>query len=43
MLIKNKDKDRYFETLEKSQLSGDEMYFLKWFMKYYIKMNKKYL
>ena len=43
MLIKNIDKNGYFESLEKSQLNNDEMYFLKWFMRYYIKMNKKYL
>lgn len=43
MLIKNIDKKGYYKSLEKSQLNNDEIYFLKWFMKYYIKMNKKYL
>ncbi len=44
MLIKSQDKNRYFESLEKSQLNNDdEIYFLKWFMKYYITDNKKYL
>ncbi len=43
MLIRNRDKNGCFESLEKSQLNNDEMYFLKWFMRYYIKKNKKYL
>ena len=42
MLIKNTDKRAYFKSLEKSQLNNDEIYFLKWFMKYYIKANKQY-
>ncbi len=43
MLIKNNDRRQYFKSLEKSQLKHDEIYFLKWFMKYYIKENKQYL
>jgi len=43
MQIKNNDKRSYFKSLEKSQLKNDEIYFLKWFMKYYIKSNNKYL
>ena len=43
MLIKNLDKKGYFKSLEKSSMKNDPMYFLKWFMKYYIKNNKKYL
>ena len=43
MLIKNTDKRAYFKSLEKSQLNHDEIHFLKWFMKYYIKENKQYL
>lgn len=43
MLIKNIDRGRYFKSLERSQLSDDVMYFLKWFMRYYIRSNRKYL
>lgn len=43
MLIKNLDKRGYFKSLEKSSMKNDSMYFLKWFMKYYIKSNKKYM
>ena len=43
MLIKNTDKRAYFRSLEKSQLNQDEIHFLKWFMKYYIKENKQFL
>lgn len=43
MQIENNDKRAYFKSLEKSQLKNDEIYFLKWFMKYYIKSNRKYL
>ncbi len=43
MLIKNNDRRSYFKALEKSQLNDDEIHFLKWFMKYYIKINKEYL
>lgn len=42
-LIKNTDKKAYFKSLAKSQINHDEIYFLKWFMKYYIKENKRYL
>lgn len=43
MLIKNNDRRAYFKALEKSQLQKDEIHFLKWFMRYYIKSNKQYL
>ena len=43
MLIKNNDRRSYFRGLEKSQLNDDEIHFLKWFMKYYIKANQKFL
>lgn len=43
MLIKNLDKKGYFKSLEKSSMKNDSIYFLKWFMRYYIKNNKKYL
>lgn len=43
LLIKNSDRRQYFKSLEKSQLNHDEIHFLKWFMKYYIKENKQYL
>ena len=43
MQIENNDKRSYFKSLEKSQLKNDEIFFLKWFMKYYIKSHKKYL
>ena len=43
MLIKNMDKRAYFKSLERSQLEQNEIHFLKWFMKYYIKENKQYL
>ena len=43
LLIKNTDRRPYFKSLEKSQLNHDEIHFLKWFMKYYIKENKQYL
>ena len=41
ILIKNSDRVEYF-ALQRSQLANDEIYFLKWFMRYYIKANKKY-
>ncbi len=41
--IESRDKRSYFKSLEKSQTNNNEMYFLKWFMKYYIKSNKRYL
>ena len=43
MLIKNIDRKAYFKSLERSSLEKDSIHFLKWFMKYYIKSNKKYL
>ncbi|MBS1268493.1 MAG: hypothetical protein MAG458_01222 [Nitrosopumilus sp.] len=43
LLIKNSERRAYFKSLEKSQLKKDEIHFLKWFMKYYIKANKQYL
>ena len=43
MLIKNLDKKGYFKSLERTNLKNNSMYFQKWFMKYYIKNNKKYL
>ena len=43
LMIKNTDRRPYFKSLEKSQLNHDEIHFLKWFMKYYIKENKQYL
>lgn len=43
MQIKNNDRRAYFKALEKSQIKKDEIHFLKWFVKYYIKSNKKYL
>ena len=42
MLIQNKDRKAYFKSLERSQLENNPIHFLKWFMKYYIKSNKKY-
>jgi Fic family protein len=41
LLIKNTDRKAYFKALERSQLSNDDIYFKKWFMKYYIKANTK--
>jgi Fic family protein len=43
MQIKNNDRRTYFKALEKSQIERDEIHFLKWFMRYYIKSNRKYL
>ena len=43
LIIKNSDRRAYFKSLEKSQLRKDDIYFRKWFMKYYIKANRKYL
>lgn len=43
MLIKNRDRAGYFRSLQRSQLADDEMHFLKWFMRYYIKNNQRYL
>ncbi len=41
LLIKNTDRKGYFKALEKSQLEDNDIHFKKWFMKYYIKTNKK--
>ncbi len=41
LLIKNTDKKAYFTALERSQLSNNDIYFKKWFMRYYIKANIK--
>ena len=43
MLIKNIDRKAYFKSLERSNLEKDSIHFLKWFMRYYFKSNKKYL
>ena len=43
MQIQNNDKRSYFKSLERSQQGNDEIFFLKWFLKYYIKSHKKYL
>ena len=40
--IKFIDRDGYYKALEKGQTEANEIHFLKWFMKYYIKSNKKY-
>lgn len=41
--IKYSDRHPYNKSLEKGNLQHDEFYFLKWFIKYYIKSNKRYL
>jgi|SaaInlStandDraft_2_1057019.scaffolds.fasta_scaffold37092_1 Fic family protein len=41
--IKFTDRENYYKALEKGNLESDEIHFLKWFMKYYIKSNVKYL
>lgn len=41
--IKFTDRYDYYKALEKGQTEKNEIHFLKWFMKYYIKSNKKYL
>jgi len=43
LVIKNINRKAYFGALERSQLSGYDIYFKKWFMKYYIKANTKRL
>ena len=52
MLVKNDcpplnirfaDRSRYYKALEKGQTMSDETLFLKWFVKYYIRANKRYL
>ncbi len=40
--INFKDRITYFKSLEQSNLNDDSIHFVKWFMKYYIKSNKKY-
>ncbi len=40
--IKYTDREQYYRALEKGQVGEDEMIFLKWFMRYYIRANKKY-
>ncbi len=40
--IKYTDRDNYYKALEKGNLELNEIHFLKWFMKYYIKSNRKY-
>lgn len=32
----------YYRALERANLANDEIYFLKWFVSYYIKQNKRY-
>lgn len=41
--IKYTDREGYYKALEKGQTESNEIHFLKWFMKYYIKSNKKYI
>ncbi|QLH07120.1 Fic family protein [Nitrosopumilus ureiphilus] len=41
--IKFSDRTSYYDALERGNLRNDEIYFLKWFVKFYIKNNKKYL
>ncbi len=41
--IKYSDREGYYKSLEKGQVEENEIHFLKWFMKYYIKSNKKYM
>ena len=41
--IKYSERQQYYKALEKGNLENDEIYFLKWFMKYYFKSNKKFL
>ena len=40
--IRFADRRGYYKALEKGQTLLDEIHFLKWFVKYYIKANKKY-
>ncbi len=37
------DRISYYKALEKGNLRTNEIYFLKWFVKFYIKTNKKYI
>jgi len=41
--IKYTDREKYYKAIEKGQIESNEIHFLKWFMKYYIKSNKKYI
>ncbi len=41
--IKYSERWQYYMALERGNLEHDEIHFLKWFMKYYIKNNQKYL
>ncbi len=41
--IEPKEKMSYINALERSYLKNDEMVFVKWFMKRYLKANKKFL
>lgn len=40
--IKFLDRTAYYISLEKGNIQNDEIHFLKWFVKFYIKTNKKY-
>jgi len=40
--IKFIDRNGYYTSLEKAQTELNELHFIKWFIKYYIKNNKKY-
>ena len=41
--IRFADRKKYYQALEKGQTMLDEIYFLKWFIKYYVRANKKYM
>ena len=43
MMIHHRDKRAYFKSLERSQLEDSPIHFQKWFMKNYLKENKRYL
>ena len=43
MMIHHRDRRAYFKSLERSQLEGNPIHFQKWFMKNYLKENKRYL
>ena len=43
LVIRNTDRRSYFGSLEKSHLNHDEIHFLRWFMGYYIRENRRYL
>ena len=40
--IRFADRHQYYRVLEKGNLQYDEMHFLKWFVKYYMKRNGQY-